>query len=146
MAFDDDKPHDWDPEKEKKQTDPEELARTFVRAAAEEQRKIDEEARARRVDDDVDRPALLTCRPPALDLQLSIHLIKNGIVVTYGQSPHGHPLTFDLATTEYGKDAEAALAIVHRVAQEFFQGPAAGVGLPPAPVDPRTLFPPIGPG
>ena len=135
---DDDRPHDWDPEREKRQTDPDALARSFVRAAADEQAKIEKEEAARRKEiGDLGRPvsSFLMPAPPALDLQLSVHKIKNGIVVTYGQGPHGHPLTIDLAETEYAKDPEAAIGAVLRIVREFFlssTGPLAAPGvLPP---------------
>lgn len=152
---DEEAPHDWDPEKEKKQTDPEELARSFVRAAAEEQKKIDMEARAeeRRQVEAGGLGGGLPMRvytPPPPDLQMSVHRIKNGLVVTYGQGPHGHPLTIDLAETEYAKDGEAALAIVQRITREFILDSLAPAGTSPGlgPVFPRPQdpFPPIGPG
>jgi len=46
MAGDDEKPHDWDPERERAQVDPDKLARMWVRAAAEEATKIEEEKAA----------------------------------------------------------------------------------------------------
>lgn len=136
MASDDENPHDWDPEKEKRSTDPAELAREFVRAAAKEQAKIDKQIAADRAE--LNALSVRSYMPPppaALDLQLSVHKIKNGIVVTYGQGPHGHPLTIDLAETEYAKDPEAAIETVLRVVREFFlasTGPLAAPGaLPP---------------
>src|SRR3990167_2548011 len=136
---DEEKPHDWDPEREKRQTDPDALARSFVRAAAEEQAKIEKEEAAAR---GAGMPAArgFMPPPPVLDLQLSIHRIKNGIVVTYGEGAHGYPLTVDFASTEYAKDSEAALAIVQRIAREFLQGEQA------RPEFPQAHFPPIGPG
>ena len=123
---DEEAPHDWDPDKEKRQTDPDALARSFVRAAAEEQKKIEEEERKERVDRDMGRPARpgIDCPfpSPPMDLQLGVHRIKNGIVVIYGQGPHGHPLTTDLAETEYAKDEDEAMEAVRRVVSEFFHG------------------------
>ncbi len=119
MASDDEAPHDWDPEREKKSTDPEALARSFVRAAAEEQKKIEAELASLR------KPVARAFVPPpmpVLDLQLSVHRIKNGIVVTYGQGPHGHPLTVDLAVTEYAADGPGAMAIVSRIVQGHLDG------------------------
>ncbi len=121
---DEEAPHDWDPDREKRQTDPGELARSFVRAAAEEQAKIEKEM-ARR------GPPMRAYTLPPLDLQLSIHRIKNGFVVTYGQGPHGHPLTVDLAEAEYAKDRNAALCIVNKVAYDFLKGFEAAATPPP---------------
>lgn len=150
MADDDEKAHDWDPEREKRQTDPEALARSFVRAAAEEQKKIDNETRKERAARDPDYPAYLCgVKPQPMDLQLSVHKIRNGFVVTYGQGPHGHPLTIDLAETEYAKDAAGALGVVFRITNDFLAGttvmadpgplrPLAGFGEyppPPPPLD-----------
>ncbi len=142
---DEEAPHDWDPEREKKQTDPDALARSFVRAAAEEQKKIEEEERKERVDRDMGRPARPGADyppypPPSMDLQMSVHKIRNGFVVTFGQGPHGHPLTIDLAETEYAKDQGGALAIVNRVTHDFLKaGESTAVaqhgfgGYPPPP-------------
>lgn len=140
---DEEAPHDWDPDKEKRQTDPDALARSFVRAAADEQAKIEKEEAARRKEvGDLGGPVSSwpMPAPPALDLQMSVHKIRNGFVVTYGQGPHGHPLTIDLAETEYAKDPETATEAVLRILKEFFQG------APPAERFPRAHFPPIGPG
>lgn len=131
MADDDEKPHDWDPDREKRQTDPEALARSFVRAAADEQAKIDKE-KAGRVQS---RSAYLCPAPPLLDLQVGLHKITNGYLVLWGLAPVGYPADRSHTQEVFAVDATEVHAVVLRLLREFFEGklPAAGYGTPPGP-------------
>lgn len=120
---DDDAPHDWDPDREKKQTDPEAIARSFVRAAAEEQKRIEAEDEARRpqvIGGRIGRSAPIT----ALDLQLAVHQIWNGFLVVHVRVPvseYGGPPPYASGKTEeYAPDQAAVHAILLRALREFF--------------------------
>ena len=120
MASDDENPHDWDPEKEKRSTDPKELAREFVRAAAQEQKKIDEENKKakRGIGGQVyDHPA-----PPAMDLQMGIHKITNGYVVLWGLAPAGYPAQRNRTKEIYAATPEAAREALAALLVDFFAG------------------------
>ena len=135
MADDDEKAHDWDPDREKRQTDPEAIARSFVRAAAEEQKKIEEEARKERIARDMDRPAARV--GPALsipmDLQLAVHKITNGYVVVWALSPTGYPSDRANSQEAYAETPAAVVATVLRLTQEHLDGRLKPFGGPQAP-------------
>lgn len=129
MAFDEEKPHDWDPEKEKKQTDPEELARTFVRAAAEEQKKIDRENAA--AGRGIGARAYAPPPPPALDLQMGVHKITNGYVVLWGLAPVGYPADRSRTKEIYAATPEDVQKALAALLVDFFAGRLEGGPLGP---------------
>ena len=133
MAIDDDRPHDWDPEKEKRSTDPKELAREFVRAAAQEQKKIDEENKKakREVGGGVYTPPA----PPAMDLQMGVHKITNGYIVLWGLAPARYPAQRNRTKEIYAATPEAAREALAALLVDFFAGKL--------PDDPEGPFGPV---
>ena len=139
MANDDEKPHDWDPERERAQVDPDKLARTWVRAAADEAAKIDQEAQARaaklrELKGEGLRPVVHYAVPPAA-LQLAVRKITNGYMVTYGLVPVGYPADQSCLQEAFAADSTEVHAVVLRLLREFFEGKLAkpGYGTPPGP-------------
>ena len=124
MAFDDDKPHDWDPDKEKRSTDPAELAREFVRAAAQEQKKIDQESE--RAGRGIGRRAYAPPAPPAMDLQMGVHKITNGYIVLWGLAPAGYPAERNRTKEIYAATPEAAREALAALLVDFFAGKLPG--------------------
>lgn len=118
---DEEAPHDWNPEREKRQTDPEALARSFVRAAAEEQVKINREMEAK-------RPRMVARSGPAprTDLTIVVHEISNGFLIRHGRAPAGYQaIDQGSILEEYVADKVAAAEVVARVLREHFDAPPA---------------------
>ena len=123
MADDDEKPHDWDPDREKRQTDPTEMAKALARGYYEEMRK-QEAARIAQAPP-----------PPPMDLQMGIHKISNGYVVLWGQAPPGYPADRSCTQEAFASGPPEVHAVVLKLLREFFDGklPLAGRGTPPGP-------------
>lgn len=129
MAIDDDKPHDWDPEKEKRQTDPEALARSFVRAEAEEQKRIDRENAA--AGRGIGARAYTPHPPPPLDLQMGVHKITNGYVVLWGLAPVGYPADRSRTKEIYAATPEDVQKALATLLVDFFAGRLEGGPMSP---------------
>ena len=123
MADDDEKPHDWDPDREKRQTDPIEMAKALAKAYGEEMR-AQEGARVAKMPP-----------PPPMDLRVRVHKISNGYVVAYGQAPTDYPGDRSSSLEAFAADAAEVHAVVLRLLREFFEGKLAqdGYGAPPGP-------------
>ena len=123
MADDDEKPHDWDPDREKRQTDPVEMAKALAKAYGEEMRA-----------QEAVREAQLP-PPPPMDLQVRIHKISNGHVVLWGQAPAGYPNDHSSVQEVFAADSPEVHAVVLKLLREFFDGKLLrkGRGTPPGP-------------
>ncbi len=129
MAAEDDMPHDWDPEKEKRQTDPVEQARAVAKAFAE-QAAIEQAKHQKRL-------AAMPKRP--MDLQFAVHKISNGWIVIYSQTPVGYQGDRGNSREIYADTPAAVVAAVLRVTQGHLDGKLDGAeegtcdGRPPGP-------------
>lgn len=120
MADDDEKPHDWDPDREKRQTDPIEMAKALAKAYGEEMRA---------------QEAVRTAKmppPPPMDLQLAVHKITNGYIVVWALSMTGYPSDRANSQEVYADTPAAVVATVLRLTQEHLDGRLkASPGAPP---------------
>ena len=116
---------DWDPDKERRQTDPVEQAKAVAKAFAEEARR----------QQDIDRSRSAPIAPPPMDLQIGIHKITNGFVVLYALMPVGYPADRSGAQETFAADATEVHAVVLRLLREFFDGKMGrpGYETPPGP-------------
>lgn len=116
---------DWDPDKERRQTDPVEQAKAVAKAFAEEARR----------QQDIDRSRSAPIAPPPMDLQIGIHKITNGYVVLWGLATPGYPAGREITQEAFAADSTEVHAVVLRLLRELFEGKLTrnAYGAPPGP-------------
>lgn len=125
MADDDEKPHDWDPDRERRQTDPVEQAKAVAKAFAEEARRQQQ----------IDRSREASAPPIPMDLQIGIHKISNGYVVLQALTPIGYANDRSGVQETFAADSAEVHVAILKLLQEFFEGKLTRnrYGTPPGP-------------